>query len=142
MDIKKLAIATIASFVTMFLLGYLGHVILLADFFANNPGKIGDVSREPMLLEYIALGTLVLAFMMSYIYPKGVESSNTIKEGLKFGVIIGIIWIVPHTTILYGVSTIFSKTFILGDSLWHLFEQGMGGVVIAMVYGKGAGSNE
>ena len=142
MNTKKLAIATIASFATMFILGYLGHVVLLADFFENNTGRIGNVNREVPMLGYIALGTFILSLMMSYIYPKGVESSNRVMEGLKFGVIVGIIWIVPHSIILYGATTIFSKTGVLGDSLWHLFEQGMGGVVIAMVYGKGAGSKD
>lgn len=142
MDIKKLAIATIASFATMFVVGYLGHMYLLADFFANNTGIIGDVNREAPLIPFIALGSITLAFLMSYMYPKGVEGTNHIMQGLKFGVIIGIIWIVPHTTILYGATTVFSKTFILGDSLWHLVEQGLGGVVIALVYGKGVGSSD
>ena len=117
-------------------------MILLADFFANNTGRIGSVNREAPLFGYIALGTFILSLIMSYIYPKGVESSNRIIEGLKFGVIMGIIWIVPHSIILYGATTIFSKTAVLGDSLWHLFEQGLGGVVIAIVYGKGADSKD
>ena len=112
MNTKKLAIATIASFATMFILGYLGHVILLGEFFENNTGRIGNVNREVPLLGYIALGTFILSLMMSYIYPKGMESSNRVMEGLKFGVIMGIIWIVPHSIILSGATTIFSQTSV------------------------------
>jgi len=136
MDIKKLIIATLAGFFTLFILGYVWHILLMSDFYANHQGRIGNVDREEPLILYIALGTFVLAFLMSYMYPKGMEGSNHIMDGLKFGAIIGLLWVLPHNIVLYGATTVLSKTAILGDGLWHIVEEGLGGLVIALVYGK------
>ena len=50
--------------------------------------------------------------------------------------LIGILWVVPSTVINYGVTTVFSKKAILVDAIYHLVEQGAGGIVIALIYGK------
>src|ERR1043166_9450610 len=102
MNTKKLLLATIVSFVVMFALGGLIHLVLLKDWYLAHAGMAGDQSRAQPMMQFISLGVLVLAFSMSYMYPKGVESSNIVMEGLKFGVIIGILWVIPHDLILYG----------------------------------------
>ncbi len=57
-------------------------------------------------------------------------------DGLKFGVVIGILWVVPYALISYGVITIYSKKAIFMYAIYHLVEQGAGGIVIALIYGK------
>ena len=136
MNPKKLILATLASFVVMFALGGLFHMVIAKDFMLAHAGIAGDISRKEPLMIYIGLGVLVLAFMMSYMYPKGVEGENHLVQGFKFGMMIGIIWITPFSLILYGSVKMFSLTNVAAPALWHILEQGIGGMVIAMVYGK------
>ncbi len=109
MDLKKLLIGAVVAFVVMFLLGYLWHVVLMADFYQNNHGEIGAVDRETPMLFYIGLGYLSLCLVMAYIYPKGAEGDNHIMDGIKFGAIMGFLWIVPLSSVLYGATIVTSK---------------------------------
>jgi uncharacterized membrane protein len=136
MNMTKFIIATIASFVVMFLLGGLVHMKLLHEFYLAHMTAPCNIDRaEPMLL-YIALGVLLLALIMSYMYPKGVESSNKVMEGFKFGAIIGILWCIPLDLIMYGSTEMFSRTLILVDAGTAIVIQGIGGIVIAYCYGN------
>ena len=62
--------------------------------------------------------------LMAYLYPKGYSEGSPVGEGLKFGILIGLIWILPLGLIL--------------DAVWHLVEEGAGGIVIGLVYGRNA----
>jgi len=46
MDVKKLLIGAVVAFAVMFLLSYLWHVVLMADFYQSNTGEVGAVDRE------------------------------------------------------------------------------------------------
>jgi hypothetical protein len=129
MDIKKLLLSTIGAGVVMLGLSLLWHVVLMSDLYAS------DISRpEPIM--YLIVGSYFgLALVMSYMYPKGIEGTNKIANGLKFGALIGIIWIVPLSVIMYA-ATVGTPIKVIGiDAIWHIVEGGIGGVVIAMIYG-------
>jgi len=137
MDIKKLLISTVVAFAAMFLLGFLWHTELMANFYQNNPGEIGDIDRESPKIIFIGLGYFSLALVMSYLYPKGAAKDNNIMDGVKFGAIMGFVWIVPLLSVLYGASTVFSKTLVFGDGIYHIVEGAIAGALIAMIYRKG-----
>ena len=136
MDVKKLLIGAVVAFAVMFLLSYLWHVVLMADFYQSNTGEVGAVDRETPMFFYIGLGYLSLCLVMAYIYPKGAEGDSHIMDGIKFGAIMGFLWIVPLSSVLYGATIITSKTLVFGDGLYHIVEGAIGGALIAMVYGK------
>ncbi len=136
MDIKKLLFGAIAAFFAMFLLGYLWHAVLMVDFYQNNSGEIGAIFRADTKVLFIGIGYFSLALVMSYIYPKGAAGDNRIMDGIKFGAVMGFVWVVPLLSVLYGATTVFSKTFVFGDGIYHIVEGAIGGAIIAMVYGK------
>ena len=137
MDIKKLSFSTIVAFAAMFLLGYLWHAEFMADFYQNNPGDIGNVDRESPKIFFVGLGYFSLALVMSYLYPKGAAKDNNTLDGMKFGAIMGFVWIVPLLSVLYGASIVFSKTVVFGDGIYHIVEGAIAGALIAMIYRKG-----
>ena len=60
MNIKKCTLATIASFIVMYLLSYLWYAVLMKDFYANavvaaTPDEIKAITRPQMLIPFIAL---------------------------------------------------------------------------------------
>ena len=134
MSLKKLIIAFVAGFAVMFLLAGLWHNVLMVNFYKSyNPGTQGDHKMVPILLGYI-----ILALLMAYIYPKGYAGGSPWKEGLKFGIMIGLLWILPYTLVLLGNSSATFSWRMIINTIWHLVEQGGGGVAIALIYGKGA----
>jgi len=129
MNIQKFLLSTIGAGLVMFLLAGLWHMILMSDIYA------GDLNRAEPILYLIAVSYLILALLMSYMYPKGIEGTNKIANGIKFGILVGLIWVLPHALILHAVTEGGALNVILIDALWHIVEQSCGGVVIALIYG-------
>jgi hypothetical protein len=132
MNGKKWFLGGLAGFAVMFALSGLWYMVLMSKFYrAQDQG----IMREQFNFLFLVLGYVVLAFLMSLIYPIGYKGGSLVKEGLRFGVLIGlVVWLTANLT-LHGVlnNTLASA---LVDSVWHIVEQGIGGIVIALVYGK------
>lgn len=73
----------------MWVIGGLWHNLIL-PFFYNNI----QAHHEGLLLMLIAY--CILAFLMAYIYSMSYVKDKIIIKGLKIGVVIGILWILPH----------------------------------------------
>jgi len=78
---------------------------------------------------------LILAFLMSVIYSWTRKSAMPVVDGLKVGVLIGILWVFPHGLAMAGAHGT-SVLYEVKNALWHIAEQGIGGVIIAFVFGK------
>jgi len=130
MAFKKFSMADVGGFLAMFILGSLWHPLLMKNFYSKYGGD--SMLAEPNLL-FIILGVLILAVLMAYMYPQGYKGGSPLKEGLRFGVVIGLLWVLPFNIIMVGVMGT-AKTLVLVDTLWHLVEQGVGGIVIGYVY--------
>ena len=135
MDGKKMILACVAGFVVMFLLAGLWHMVIMDEMYDL------PTAREEPLMGFIALAFVILALLMAYMYPKGYSGGSPVGEGLKFGVLVGLVWILPLSLILYAVSKDFSLNVLIVDALWHLVEEGAGGAVIGLVYGRNADSS-
>ena len=137
MNTKKLVIASIASFVVMFGIGGAWHLALMQDWYTIHVGLSGNTGRPEPILWCIALGTFMVAFIMSLIYPKFAKS-NKVMSGIKFGLLMGFMAFVPLEVILYGATTIFSKMIVIMDAAFQMTNGAIGGIVIAYCYGDSA----
>jgi phosphotransferase system glucose/maltose/N-acetylglucosamine-specific IIC component len=131
MDTKKWLTAGLAGFVVMFILSGLWYMVIMAGFYETQNAA---VSREQFNFLFIVLGYIVLAALMSYMYPVGYKGGSPTKEGLRFGILIGLLVALPMNLILHGVWKV-TLAGSLVDSAWHVVEKGIGGIVIALVYG-------
>ena len=59
---------------------------------------------------------------------------NRVK-GLRFGMIMGLVWMFPFSLVLHGAYN-FPSAAIFIDTGWALIEQGVGGIVISLIYGR------
>ena len=89
MNRRKLVLGALAAFAVAFPLSGLWHVLLMSDFYDS---ASGGTMRDPPLFLFVALGYMVVGFIMAYMYPKGYEGGSPVREGLKFGAIIGLLW--------------------------------------------------
>ena len=129
MNIKKLTLATLAGGVTMWLLAGLWHELLMARFY------IGETRATHEGTGIIFLAYMVLAVLMAYIYPLGYKGGRPNVEGLRFGIVIGLLWVFPHALAMVGAHGT-SLVYVFKNAAWHMVEQGVGGIIIGLVFGR------
>jgi hypothetical protein len=119
----------------MCLLAGLWHMLIMDGFYMEHSSAIA--LAEPRM-QFIILGYLILGLLMAYIYPKGYGGGGSVSEGLRFGAILGLLWVLPHGVVLHGVEFGAAGLLILVDAVWHMVEEGAGGIVMALIYGSSA----
>ena len=125
---KNLVIPTIASTIAMFGISLVWHFIATPILYPPNSVPSG----EPNVL-YVILGYIVFTALMVYLYPKFVGKNKSLLEGFRFGAFMGVLWNVPLVLIFMGVMNYPALAAFL-DSFWGIIEQGIGGIVIALLY--------
>ena len=127
---KQLAQATLASAVLMWAVAGLWHQVIMKQFYASET----QATHEGTGIIFIAY--LVLGLIMSYLYSKQQHGSEPLKEGLIFGVVMGLLWVFPHELAMSGAHGE-PLPYVFKNALWHMVEQAFGGLVIAWVYQRG-----
>jgi uncharacterized membrane protein YvlD (DUF360 family) len=127
MNYKKLIIATVVTGFSMWVISGLWHNLILANFYASET----EASHEGIGILLIAY--LILALIMSYIYPLGYKGGRPIVEGLRFGALIGLLWVFPHELAMVGAHGD-SILYVFKNAVWHMVEQGIGGIIIGLIY--------
>jgi hypothetical protein len=91
MNFPRVALAAVVSWVAYLGVSFLVHGVLLADLYSRHAAHARPPDAQMEILP-IAFGfALVGFFAFSYAYAKGYEGSNGIQEGLRFGVLVGIL---------------------------------------------------
>ncbi len=129
MNLKKFVQATLTGSITMWLLAGLWHEVIMAAFYTKETQATHE-GTGIIFLAYIVLGML-----MAYIYPLGYKGGKPTIEGLKFGVVIGLLWVFPHELAMAGAHGE-SISYVIKNAVWHMVEQGVGGIVIGLIYAR------
>ena len=129
LDLKRFLVSTFAAGTGMWLLAGLWHEMIVSNFYLKETGA----SHEGTGIIFLAY--LVLGILMAYIYPFGYKGGRPAIEGLKFGVLMGVLWVFPHELVMAGAHGE-SISYVIKNAIWHMVEQGSGGVVIGLIYGK------
>ena len=131
---KRTVFAVIAASVVMFSLAGLYTGVLARAFIASHVDQ--SLLRTPPNLILVFFGYFVLALLMSVLYSRLVRvTGSPAWSGLRFGVVAGVCWLMPYSLVLFGVYK-FPYVALPLDFGWALLEQGIGGLVIGLIYGK------
>ncbi|MEO9805033.1 MAG: DUF2177 family protein [Reichenbachiella sp.] len=129
---KRIALSLIAAFLTMFVLGGLWNALIMENFYlSHSPSIIRP--PEAFNLPVIALGYFVLTAIMTLIVVQNFNENPKFIGGFMFGATFGVAATLPLYLILWGRWD-FSMSYVLVDSIWHLFEEGIGAVVLCKVF--------
>lgn len=135
MDGRKLALATIAGWLTMEVVAFLLHQVLFGAFY-DSATDVAMRRPDGKQLHIIAFGQLILSVLMAYLYPRQKHGGRGIvMAGLTFGLVIGLVWRLPHAVMEIGLYN-FGVAVSLVDAFNHLLEAVAGGIAIALVYGE------
>jgi hypothetical protein len=130
MNIKKMVQATLAAGFGMWILSGIWHNLILANFYRSET----EATHEGIWILLIAY--MVLSLIMAYLYPIGYKGGRPIIEGLRFGMVIGLLWVFPHELAMAGAHGD-SITYVFKNAAWHVVEQGFGGIIVGLIYGMG-----
>ena len=131
---KRTVFAVIAASVAMFSLAGLYTGVLARAFIASHVDQA--LLRTPPNLILVFFGYVVLALLMSVLYSRLVRvTGSPAWSGLRFGMVAAVCWLMPYSLVLFGVYK-FPYAALPLDFAWALLEQGIGGLVIGMIYGK------
>ncbi len=130
----KMIYAWLAGAAGMLILGFLWHQVIMGGFYDEQGAAI---MREEPKMPFIIIALLILALFMSYAYPIGYKGGSPVTEGMRFGAFMGLVAFLPMNLIFHGAFNL-TLAGALVDAGWHVVEEGVGGVIIAMVYGSGA----
>ncbi len=128
MNLKKLLLATLAGGFGMWVIAGIWHNLIMANLYES-------VHATHDGLGLLLVAYFVLALLMAFMYPLGFKGGKSVSEGLRFGIIIGILWVFPHGLAMAGAHGD-SILYVSKNAAWHMVEQGIGGIIIGLVYGK------
>ena len=137
MNYPRLVIAAIAATVVDALYGFVVWGQVLNREFAKYPAiyrPSDDMSALPLMFA----GVLVGMFFASWIYAKGYEGGSGLIEGLRFGVLMGLLVGSYMAGVNYGILRI-GKRMALTYGIGWVGEWVLVGLVIGLVYKPVAG---
>lgn len=121
--------ATLAGALSMWIMAGIWHNLIL-------PSANKDIHPHHDGIFIGLVAYIILAFLIVYIYSITIDiTNNHVMKGFIVGIIIGILWVFPHGLAMAGVHKT-SIIYEIKNTLYHIFEQGVGGIVIALTYGK------
>lgn len=113
----------------MWLVAGLWHEVIMAHFYAAETGAKHEGTA------IILIAYLILAGFMTYLFSRMGKTSIPLVEGLKFGAVIGLLWVFPHELAMAGAHGE-PLTYVFTNAAWHVVEQGVGGVVLSLMLSR------
>ena len=136
MNFGRVAAGAIVAWIVSLLISPLVNNVLLADLYARHAAVFRPQAEMNMVLGLGA--SLVGYFVFAYAYAKGYEGGNGAVEGLRFGVVVGLLlacFAVVWNYVVLPVSGSLGVAWVVDT----LVEMALYGVVVGLVYRPIAG---
>ena len=132
---KNCVLAILASFVTMFVLGYVAYEPLLGGFFADNAGTATGVIKEAPVFWQIIVGQLCGAtLLVCALSWKGAENA---VDGVKGGALVGLLLSLYFGFMNLGTMNTSTMPAALVDGVVSVVLWGAAGAVATVVLRRG-----
>ena len=139
MNTTRLALAALAATVVDGIYGFAVYGNVLSGQFGAFPGVFRSSDSQTPYLPVMFCGILVGMFAATYIYAKGYEGGNGLREGVRFGVLIAIFNAGYVVGTSYGVLNI-GRRLALALALAGLGEWLLVGGTIGLIYRSASGA--
>jgi len=131
MNNSRYVLASVVAFVYFFAAEFVFHGVILSETYENLQG-IAHLARPEALFMWFFVAYLVLGFVITYVFVRGYENKG-LGEGVRFGLILGILIGVPNTLIRYAVEP-WPGDIVVTFMVGYIIEYLIGGVLIALLY--------
>ena len=130
---KKFIVAWIVLFVLWMLGDFLIHGVLLHADYAQLPNLYRTEADAQGYFPFMLLAHLIMAGAFAWIFARGVEAKPWVAQGVRFGIAVALLSVVPIYLIYYAVQPLPSglvvRQIIFDGILTVLL-----GVVVAWLY--------
>lgn len=97
MDVKKLGLAILATYVFLLVTNYLIHAVWLMPVYLESLSSwrpLEDIVRKTWILW---IGQLVFTAAFAYVYTRGLEAKHWVGQGLRYGILMVLLVVIPAT---------------------------------------------
>ncbi|TMH05606.1 MAG: hypothetical protein E6H67_08565 [Betaproteobacteria bacterium] len=130
---KKLIIAWIVIFVAWMCGSFVVHGVLLHDEYARLTNLFRPEADAQKYFPLLILAHVILAGALVWIYSRGVEATPWLPQGLRFGLAIALLTIVP-TYIIYYVVQPMPSALVIKQIAFDGILMLILGAIVAFVY--------
>ena len=110
------------------------NVVVYPIVFPNGPPEVYRYERTDPIALYHVLALLVTSILLAYIFPIGYRGRTPWAEGLRFGMLMGVLVGLPWSLNAYAITeTQFSS--LLTAVLWLVITYGVAGGLVGAAYG-------
>jgi hypothetical protein len=133
MNYTRILVAAVVATVVDAVYGFIVYGNLLAPQFAAQPGVYRPPAAQATYMPILFGGIFIAMLAASFIYAKGYEGGRGAAEGLRFGIVVGLLATAYSAMVSYAILNIGSR---LGAAMmWSsLVEWIIAGVVIGLAY--------
>lgn len=100
---KKFWISGIVASLLFFLIGFLVHGVLLTEDYMRLKALMRPEAEAMANMPYMILAHVLMGFAFAWIYARGISGASWIAQGLRFGVAVALLVIVPWYLIYYSI---------------------------------------
>lgn len=131
MNTKRLILTIIVVFVVANLTGFLIHAYLLQADYMLIKEHYRPAGQEKMI--FINLAYLAFAIGSVWVYAKGVEDKPWLGQGIRFGIAMALVLVVPSFFIAYAVQLV-PSALMVKQIMFESVDKVFLGIVTAALY--------
>lgn len=133
MSLKNYLLAAIAYVIVTFAIAASWHLV----FFKELYDEFAIFTRKEPLIPLGIASILMQALVLAYLYPALYKGGRPATEGLKFGLLIGVLMASIAVFAEAGKQNVSSlSTWLVFESAYYLIQFGLIGVIIGLIYGR------
>jgi hypothetical protein len=133
MNTRKFILSAIAYIVVTFAMAASWHLVFFKDLY----DQLAIFTRKEPLIPLGIVSIVAQALVLAYLYPLAYRGGSPAKEGLKFGLLIGVLMASIAVFAEAGKQNVSSlTTWLVFESSYYLLQFGALGVVIGLIYGR------
>ncbi len=133
MNYGRLALAALAATIVDGVYGFVVYGNIISSEFAKYPAIYRPAESQTAHLPLMFVGLLFAMLVASYLYAKGYEGGSGVQEGMRFGVLLGLVMVGYVAGVNYAIMNI-GKRMAVYYALAALVEWVAIGIVIGFVY--------
>ncbi len=135
MNFNRVGLAALAGWVTYMVLGFLIHGVMLDDMWQGliRDGVARSTANANALLPLGMALALPGALAFAYAYAKGYEGGSGLQEGLRFGVLVGLMLVIFGITWNYNVFPL-PTNYLTSVAVATVIEFAAIGMVVGLIY--------
>ena len=133
MNLSRVALAGFLAWVAFCAIGFIAHAVLLNDVYAAHATIMRPEAEASSRLPLAFAVSLVGMLAFAYAYAKGYEGGKGIQEGLRFGVLVGVM-LIAFVLIWDYMTYPLSRTFLFALVVDYIVEFAIYGAIVGLIY--------